>query len=123
MVFEQCYAAASWTKPAVSSLFTGCLPPVHKMAIGQWCDSPLPVLSTDLAGMDEAFAAGGLKHLSVGTFTLELDERADAALWRDATGSWQGVLQGWRGGVPAPLRALTSNWLRLGVPAVFEGKP
>lgn len=59
VVFEQCYSAASWTKPGVASLFTGTRPPVRQMVTGVWCEEPLPILHPGLAGMDEAFAAGG----------------------------------------------------------------
>jgi len=36
LVFEQCCAAASWTKPAVASVFTGVLPRVHQAVVSVW---------------------------------------------------------------------------------------
>jgi hypothetical protein len=64
----------------------------------------------------EALAAGGLKRIEVGAFKLELEQRADLALWRDAAGKWQGVLQDFPGPVPPPLAAVGDDWLRLSVP-------
>jgi hypothetical protein len=64
----------------------------------------------------EAMAAGGLKRFKADSLEIDLDERADVALWRDANGEWQGVLQGWEGEVPRALRDVTENWRRLRVP-------
>ena len=47
---------------------------------------------------------------------IELSELTDLALWRDAEGKWQGVLQDWTGPVPARLAAITSDWRRLALP-------
>jgi hypothetical protein len=71
----------------------------------------------DKDGKLEAMAAGGLKSFRAGAFTIDLAERADIALWRDAAGKWHGVLQGCAGRVPPPpLAALSDDWLRLAVP-------
>jgi hypothetical protein len=70
----------------------------------------------DTGGRLEALAAGGLKLFKGGDISIELAERADVALWRDAADKWHGVLQGWDGPVPPPLQGLTADWLRLAVP-------
>ena len=64
----------------------------------------------------EAMAAGGLRHFKAGPVEIKLDQPADLAVWRDAKGVMQGVLQDYQGPVPADLAALTSNWLRLELP-------
>jgi len=64
----------------------------------------------------QAMAAGGLKCFKSGALKIALDRRADVALWRDRDGQMHGVLQDWDGPVPASLRALTEDWLRLEVP-------
>jgi hypothetical protein len=71
-------------------------------------------------GKLEAMAAGGLKSFVVAGLEIELTQRADVALWRDAHGEWQGVLQDHDGHVPDVLLAITKNWLRLSVPARLE---
>ncbi len=68
-------------------------------------------------GRVDALAAGGLKRFQVAGLEIDLPERIDVALWRDARGEMHGVLQDWRGPIPAPLAALTEDWLRLAVPA------
>ena len=70
----------------------------------------------DQRGKVEALAAGGLKSFSAGDWRIELATRTDLALWRNARGKWQGVLQGDEGAVPDPLAKVTGNWLRLKVP-------
>jgi hypothetical protein len=70
----------------------------------------------DRDGRLEAMAAGGLKFFSVGGISIDLPERADVALWRDGQGKMRGVLQDWKGPVPAALATLTASWLRLAVP-------
>ena len=67
-------------------------------------------------GQVAAMVAGGLKLFRAGDLTLELPERADVALWRDAKGRWQGVLLGHDGPVPDALAAITPNWSRLRMP-------
>lgn len=59
LLFERCYSAASWTKPACASLFTSTLPPVHKMMLGEWCDTRRYTLHTGLDTLDMSFATGG----------------------------------------------------------------
>lgn len=67
-------------------------------------------------GKVAALAASGLKLFRAGDLTLELPERADVALWRDAKGRWQGVLLGHDGPVPDALAKFTPNWRRLRMP-------
>jgi hypothetical protein len=71
----------------------------------------------DPQGRLEALAAGGLRYVRAGTTVLSLDEPADLALWREPSGQLRGVLQDWAGPIPAPLASLTTNWLRLAIPA------
>lgn len=54
-------------------------------------------------GQVEALAAGGLRSLKAGDFSIELPERVDPAIWRDEQGKFKGVLQGHKGPVPAQL--------------------
>jgi hypothetical protein len=71
-------------------------------------------------GKVEAMAAGGLKSFKGGGMSIELPERADVALWRDAKGKWHGVLQDWTKPVPAALTAITAEWQRLAVPKSYQ---
>lgn len=64
-------------------------------------------------GRPDALAGGGVRSFTVGDWTIELDTRADLALWHDSSGHWQGALQGWDGAMPPGLSHLTTNWLRL----------
>ena len=70
----------------------------------------------DDRGRVQALAAGGLQYFRAGSFELKFDRRVDLALWLNEKGKWRGVLQGWSGDVPASLRAVTDDWLRLKVP-------
>jgi hypothetical protein len=70
----------------------------------------------DHQGSLTAMAAGGLKSFAAGQLRLDLAEPVDVALWRDANGHWQGLLQGHDGEVPLPLRQLTDHWIRLRLP-------
>ena len=74
----------------------------------------------DKDGKLEALAAGAMKSFRGGGSTIELPERVDVALWRDAKGQWHGVLQDFSGPVPAALLAFTHDWLRLSVPRPLE---
>lgn len=72
-------------------------------------------------GSLEALAAGGLREFSIitggkTTFDLKLPMPVDMAIWKNADGNWQGVLQGVEGSVPSPLAKLTDRWQRLGLP-------
>ena len=80
----------------------------------------LVALRVDRQGRLEALAAGGLRSLDAGDLKLELAERTDLALWRDQAGRFHGVLQGWKGPVPAPLAKVTDQWQRLSLPEPFE---
>ena len=68
-------------------------------------------------GKLEAMAAGSLRYFKTGLVEITLDQPADVALWQDAKGTMQGVLQDYQGPVPASLEAITSHWLRVAVPA------
>jgi hypothetical protein len=72
------------------------------------------------AGQVEALAAGGLKGFSSPSLNLDMPQRADVALWRNARGQWQGVLQGYPGTTPEALTRITTNWTRLRVPVPLE---
>jgi hypothetical protein len=73
-------------------------------------------LRLDAKGELEAFAAGSLQSLRINNFSLQLKERVDLALWKDAAGQWQGVIQGWEGELPAELTKITTQWTRLKLP-------
>lgn len=70
----------------------------------------------DEEGKLEAMAAGGLKSFKGGGIEITMPNRADVALWKDESGVWQGVLQGYNGEVPENLESLCKNWTRLKVP-------
>lgn len=70
----------------------------------------------DKNGELEAMAAGGLKRFASPALTINLSERTDIAIWRDAKGSWRGVVQGGNGPFPEALEGLTTNWVRLRIP-------
>ena len=67
-------------------------------------------------GQLEAIAAGGLKSFQGGGLEIILPDRVDVALWKDDSGVWQGILQGYEGAVPEALKVLCKNWNRLKVP-------
>jgi hypothetical protein len=67
-------------------------------------------------GQLEAIAAGGLKSFQGGGLEIFLPNRVDVALWKDDSGVWQGILQGYEGDVPEALKTLCKNWNRLKVP-------
>jgi hypothetical protein len=79
----------------------------------------LAAVRLDDDGELQALAAGGLHRFSTDHTEIQLPQRADVALWRDASGTLRGVLQGWQGPVPEPLRRLTPHWLRLALPRPF----
>lgn len=68
-----------------------------------------------LDGEVEALAAGGLRKVQAGSLAIDLDERVDIALWRDASGQWQGVAHG-LDALPEPLRRITAVWTRVRQP-------
>ena len=74
-------------------------------------------------GKLEAMAAAGLKHFKTGSVEITLDQPADVALWQEAKGKMQGVLQDYQGPVPADLKAITPHWLRLDVPTPIPPIP
>jgi hypothetical protein len=76
----------------------------------------------DPRGQVAAMAAGGLKASACGDLHIQLPDPADIALWRDAQGQWQGVLQGHTGPIPDALTRITKNWTRLRLPAPLENE-
>ena len=70
-------------------------------------------------GTLEAMAAGGLKHFKVGSVDITLNPPADLAIWKDANGTMQGVLQNYIGTVPSALMAIHTNWQRVAVPTLL----
>ena len=70
----------------------------------------------DDEGRVEALAAGGLKYFKVQNFEISLDKRIDIVLWKDGKGKCSGLLQGWRGAIPASLLAITQDWTHLDIP-------
>ncbi len=70
----------------------------------------------DEDGRLKAMAAGGLKSFQGGGLEIVMPTRADIALWKDANGTWRGVLQGYPGAVPESLASFCKNWTRLKVP-------
>ncbi|ULQ52018.1 hypothetical protein [Flavihumibacter fluvii] len=70
----------------------------------------------DKNGNVEALAAGGLKKLRAGNFIIELDNRVDLALFKEA-GQWRGIIHGIEEEIPAALTRITSNWGRVQLPA------
>lgn len=70
----------------------------------------------DERGNLEALAAGSLKSFVINNFEIKLNERVDLALWKDADGEWQGVIQGWDGPIPDGLTRITSTWTWLNIP-------
>ncbi|HOX40481.1 MAG TPA: hypothetical protein PL033_21085 [Candidatus Brocadiia bacterium] len=66
----------------------------------------------------EAMAAGGLKSFACGAMRIELPERVDVALWREADGHWRGILQDCEGEIPEALKRITDRWTRLRSPAL-----
>ena len=102
---------------------------------GDPIDEVIPVAGVDLQveaegvfaarvdgdGQVVALAAGGLRRVLGGGLDVTLDEPVDVALWRDGEGCWRGVAQGLSDReIPAPLLAITGDWLRLGVPPAYE---
>jgi hypothetical protein len=73
-------------------------------------------------GQLEALVAGGLRHFKAGDFEISLDDRVDIALWIDANGKWQGVLQSESGVISKQLLKITKQWTRLRVPVPEETK-
>ncbi len=59
VLFENAYAQSSWTRPAVASLFTGLLPPVHR-TVGR-----RSVLPEDALTLAEILAANGYEGMGL----------------------------------------------------------
>ena len=70
----------------------------------------------DEKGGLQALAAGSLKSFETGDFKIQLDERLDVALWINAEGQWQGVIQGNQEKIPDELLKITKNWTYLHLP-------
>lgn len=67
-------------------------------------------------GRLDAMAAGGLKSFKTDRIAIDLTERVDVALFHDANGNVRGVIQGLDGEVPAALKSITQEWIRLRLP-------
>ena len=77
----------------------------------------------DALGKVQAMAAGGLKLFRGGDMAIELADRTDVALWRDAKRQWRGILLGHEGPMPGPLARITDHWDRLRMPEQFNAGP
>ncbi len=64
------------------------------------------------SGALEALAAAGLRRVRAGSFQLELAEPVDLAIWRNAKGELEGVVQG-ATRIPPELGKITSAWTQL----------
>ncbi len=73
----------------------------------------------DSQGVVQAVAAGGLRHFKAGSLELRLDTPVDVALWRDADGTFHGVING-KAPLEAALESLTHDWVRLREPEPLE---
>jgi hypothetical protein len=71
-------------------------------------------------GRVEAMAAGGLRSVHAPGLEIAMDERMDVALWINAEGEWEGVVQGWEGDIPPDLLELTGSWSRLALPVPYD---
>ena len=60
-----------------------------------------------------SLAASGLKSLDAGSVHLDLAEPVDVAIWHNAQGEAEGVIQGLSDNVPKPLEPLARRWSRL----------
>ncbi len=67
-------------------------------------------------GKPEALAAGGLQKIKTGDFEINMEQRADIAMWKEKNGKYKGVIQGWNGKIPAQLLDITKDWDKLGIP-------
>lgn len=67
----------------------------------------------------EALACGGLKSLKVGSFSLNLAERADIALIKEDE-KWKGIIHCNNNAVPDALLALTADWQIVNLPAIHK---
>ncbi len=70
-------------------------------------------------GRIDAMAAGGMKRFETKGLSLELPGRAGVALWREVNGGFRGVVQGLDGPLPAALKDLTTDWIRLDLPKPY----
>jgi hypothetical protein len=71
-------------------------------------------------GEVQSLAAGGLKSVKCRNFKIDLEERTDIALWINARGEWEGVLQGLKGPIPPQLQSLSNNLVILRAPVPFD---
>jgi hypothetical protein len=73
----------------------------------------------DTNGKLTALAASELKRFEGGGIALKLENPADIALWKNADGSWNGVLQAAENRLPKELADLpNTQWKFLAVPAL-----
>lgn len=64
VLFERCYAHASWTKPSIASLFTGTVPLVHQATKSSWkmdklMEQRVQILRPEFLTLAEALAGAG----------------------------------------------------------------
>lgn len=82
----------------------------------------IAAVRVDSQGQLQAMAAGALKTFACEDLHIELTERTDVALWRDATGRWRGVVQGTTGPLPSALTDITPDWTRLRFPERWQAE-
>ncbi|MEO9021829.1 MAG: hypothetical protein ABI237_19375 [Ginsengibacter sp.] len=70
-------------------------------------------------GYIEAIAGGGLKSFKTETFSIDLPERMDIALFKEH-GKWRGIVQGYKGKLPATLTKITKDWTRIKIPEQYR---
>lgn len=78
----------------------------------------LAAIRLDKQGEVEALAAGGLKSVKAGSFSITLEKRADIVLIKEK-GKWKGIIKGSTGEIPASLTTITSNWTRVRWPVAY----
>ncbi len=98
-------------------------PIINKVLIGdkevQFDAIGIAAIRLDKRGQVDALAAGGLKSVKIGSFIIELEERADIALFKEK-GKWHGVIKGAKGSVPEALTRITKNWTKVRWPEVLK---
>ncbi|MEO6949384.1 MAG: hypothetical protein ABI123_07140, partial [Ginsengibacter sp.] len=70
-------------------------------------------------GHVEAIAGGGLKSFKTGSLSIDLTERMDIALFKEH-GKWRGIVQGYKGKLPAALTKITMDWTRINIPEQYH---
>ena len=80
----------------------------------------LAAVRLDASGRPAALAGGGVRTFAVSDLKIELETRADFALWRDTEGHWSGALQGCDGPIPEDLDRISTNWMLLAATRVVR---